>query len=80
LRELAEKNDANYREALAVIRAGQEMLARRPRADMPNFQLVSQTEIDQEAKYRARLKAESAALRAIVRGERKHDAPRDGGR
>ena len=40
-----DKSDPRYKEALAIIQAGKEMLARRPRADMPGFKLVG---IDRE--------------------------------
>ena len=74
LEKLSDPGDANYREALAIIRAGQAMLAQRPRADMPGFQLTSQVEIDQEAKYQARLEVEAAMRKSIARGEKQYDA------
>ena len=77
LNKIPDKNNPEYEEALSIIRAGQEMLAQRPRADMPNFQLVSQIEIDQEAKYQARLKAENEMRQSIVGRKRKYE--RSGG-
>ncbi len=75
LAKFADTGAAEYREALAIIESGKQMLAQRPRADMPNFQLVSQTEIDQEAKYQARLQAEASMRSAIASGEKKHEGP-----
>jgi hypothetical protein len=59
---------AEYREALAIINAGRDQLAARPRADMPGFQLVSPTEIEQEQKYQNRLALEAEMRSAIARG------------
>jgi hypothetical protein len=73
LQGLPGKHDPKYQEALGLIRAGREMLARRPRADMPRFRLASQTEIDQEAKYQARLETEKAMRSAIAQGEKRYD-------
>ena len=42
----------------------------RPRADMPGFRLVSETEIRQQAKYDALHSAEAKSRAAIVRGEK----------
>jgi hypothetical protein len=74
LTKLTDRASPAYRQALAVIQAGQRQLARRPRADMPGFQLVNQTEIDQQRKYDALQRAASQARRAILRGERTYDA------
>ena len=70
-----DKNDPKYQEALAILRAGRQMLQARPRADMPGFQLVSDIEIRQEAKYRARLKLESEARSAILSGKKMYERP-----
>jgi hypothetical protein len=40
-----------YDEALAILRAGQEKLAKIPRPDMPGFQLTDKVEIQQQCKY-----------------------------
>jgi hypothetical protein len=59
--------------ALAIIRAGQQMLVHRPRADMPGFHLVSETERRQQAKYDAlraaltRIKARSTVVPKLLR-------------
>jgi hypothetical protein len=47
-------------------------------ADMTGFQLVSQTEIDQEAEYQARLKHEAEMRTAFVEGKKKYDGRIDG--
>jgi len=71
--EKLKASDPKYKEALAIIQAGREMLASRPRADMPGFELVEQCEIDQEAKYQARLSLESAMRAAISTGQKKYE-------
>jgi len=71
--KFAKKSDPKYREALAIIRAGQQALARRPRADMPNFKLTSKTEINQEAKYQARSKIETDMRSAISEGRKQYE-------
>ena len=65
-----DKNDPKYKEALAIITAGKQMLAKRPRADMPGFCLVEEIEIRQEAKYQALLKQENEMRRAIADGKK----------
>jgi len=67
-------SEAKYKEALAIIQAGQQMLAERPRADMPGFELVDQIEIEQEAKYQARLQLETAMRQAIADGQRHYES------
>ena len=73
------KIEKEYQEALAIIRAGRDMLAHRPRADMPGFRLASPTEVAQEAKYEARLATESVMRESIVKGEKRYEAPPAGG-
>ena len=51
---LKEKAPKKFDEAIALIQLGKERLATRPRMDMPGFQLVSEHEIEQQAKYAAR--------------------------
>jgi hypothetical protein len=80
LARFSDRDDAGYQEALAIIRAGRETLAQRPRADMPKFQLTSQTEIDQEAKYQARLEVEAAMRKSIIERGRQYDEVPSGGR
>jgi hypothetical protein len=75
LEQFADKNDPKYQQALDIIHAGQQMLAERPRADMPGFELVEPVEIEQEAKYQARLAIENDMRRAIAAGEKKYEQP-----
>jgi len=67
-----DKNSENHRKALAIIRAGKEMLARRPRADMKGF---VPCEVDQarERKYVARQAQEARSREAIRTGRRVYD-------
>ena len=71
LARIADRGGPAYREALALIREGQERLAAVPRADMPGFRLVSDVEIEQEQKYQAQLEQEAQMRAAIARGERR---------
>ena len=57
------RNGLRYREALSIIRAGQEQLATRRRPDMPGFRLVAPVEIEQEKKYQSRLRKRPACGR-----------------
>ncbi len=75
LQRFSDKADPKYIEALGIIRAGKEMLARRPRGEMPGFRLVSDIEIQQEAKYRARLQLEAQIRTAIISGQKKYEGP-----
>jgi hypothetical protein len=68
-----DRGSAEYKEALAIIQAGQKMLAQRPRADMPGFELVEAIEIEQQAKYEAMLEQEQAMRRAIASGQKKYE-------
>ena len=52
--------------ALAIIRVGQQKLARRPRADMAGFRLVSPTELKQQAKYDALCAARTEVKTRLV--------------
>lgn len=70
---LSDKTDPKYVETLNIIRAGQEMLARRPRGEMPGFRLVGEIEIQQEAKYQARLQREAQTRAAIVHGGKSYE-------
>ncbi len=74
LATFSDTRDPKYQEALQIIRAGQQMLKSRPRADMPGFRLVSDVEIAQEAKYRERLREEAARREAILAGQKQYDA------
>ena len=74
LARIADKNDARYKEALAILQAGKEMLAKVPREDMPGAKLVG-IEADRERKYERLSQAESEARQAIARGEKHRESP-----
>jgi len=78
LARIADRGSPAYREALALIREGQERLAAVPRADMPGFRLVSEVEIEQEQKYQALAEQEALMRAAIARGERRLPAETGG--
>jgi hypothetical protein len=63
-----------YREALSIIRAGRQKLAAQPRADMADFTLVDPVEINQEAKYQARLEVEKQMRQSIAGGRKDFEA------
>jgi hypothetical protein len=73
LQQFSSASDPARLEALRIIEEGQRLLATRPRADMPGFQLVSEREIRQQAKYDALQQAEQRARQAIVRGEKEYE-------
>ena len=60
-------------EALAIIRAGQQMLARHPRGEMPGFRLVG-IEAERQAKYEACAGHLAEMRRALVEGRRQRSA------
>ncbi len=64
------KEDPKYGEALAIIRTGRDRLAQHPRPDMPGFKLVDPVEINQEAKYQARLEQQVKVQQAMVEGSK----------
>jgi len=74
LARFTDRADPACQRALALIAAGKQLLAERPRADMPGFRLVSPIEIAQQAKYDALQQAEQQARQAAVRGEKRFDA------
>ncbi|MBE7503092.1 MAG: hypothetical protein HS113_22980 [Verrucomicrobiales bacterium] len=65
---------ADYREALALIRAGQAMLAQRPEADRPGFVACPEDQ-RREAKSAERSRLEQRSRDAIARGDKVYDAP-----
>ncbi len=73
LAKFADKGDSRYREALRMIRAGQELLAARPRADMAGFQ-PCEADRRREQKYALRRQAESCSREAIRHGRRVYDS------
>ncbi len=71
LRKLDKASDA-YREALAIIRAGQAMLKRRPRADMAGF-VPAEDGTKRQAFYVKRQEAETRSRKAIREGRKVKD-------
>ena len=69
LAKLADKNDPRYVEALAIIQAGKDQLARAPREDMPGFRLVGK-DAARQAKYDRLAAAEAEARKTMGRGEK----------
>jgi len=72
LAKIADKDSLEYKEALAIIKKGQETLKRRPRADMPGF---IPCEFDQlrEQRYAIRRQLELRNRRAIREGYKVYD-------
>ncbi|NQT86300.1 hypothetical protein HQ560_06015, partial [bacterium] len=70
LARFKDKADPKYKEALAIIAAGKQTLAQRPRADMPDYRLVG-VEAEREEKYRRLFCEEREAREAIVAGSKK---------
>ena len=75
LARIPDKHGPQYKEALAILRAGQEMLAKHPRPDMPGFRLDNAIEIEQQVKFDRLQQAEAQARAAIVAGQKKYDRP-----
>ncbi|MCX5654072.1 MAG: hypothetical protein NTY65_05420, partial [Planctomycetota bacterium] len=69
LASLKDKSDPKYAEALAIIEAGRKMLAKRPREDMPGFQILGK-DAEREARYQERAKIEADVRRAILAGQK----------
>ncbi|MHB9065328.1 MAG: HzsA-related protein [Pirellulaceae bacterium] len=72
LARFPDRNDPKCREALAIIRAGQQQLARRPRADMPGF-VPSDPDQYRESKFALRREIELENRAAIRRGDKVFD-------
>ena len=72
LAKLKDDDAAKYREALAIIQAGSEMLAQRPRADMAGFAPCSK-DLEREQRYRLRQHAELRNWQAIRNGDKVYD-------
>lgn len=70
LAKFTSESDPDRLAALAIIDQGRLNLAARPRADMPGFQLVAETEIRQQAKYDQLRESEARSRAAIVHGEK----------
>jgi hypothetical protein len=69
------KNSAEYQEAVAIIRAGQESLSAKPEADMAGFQPAERDQW-RDAKYLARQRVEAANRQAIQDGKKLFDQGR----
>jgi hypothetical protein len=61
--------DPRYAEALAIIRAGKDALAARPREDMPGSQLAGE-DLWREARYQERARIEAQVREAILAGKK----------
>jgi hypothetical protein len=72
LAKFADKNDPRCREALAIIQAGQERLARQPREDMlgPKAVPVVAVDVARDARCQTRSCAETTARQAILAGRK----------
>ncbi len=72
LAKIKDPNGPAYAEAVAIIQAGKEMLAKRPRADMTGFQACP---VDQqrERKYVQQQQIEAANRQAIEKNEKRYD-------
>jgi len=70
LAKLKDKTDPKYTEALAIIRAGKAMLAKRPRMDMPGAKLVG-IEAKRQQKYDKQARAEAVVRRNMVQRHQK---------
>lgn len=75
LAQFADKNDARYREALAIIQAGKERLARQPREDMLGPDAVPVAALDQERAGRCQTQSqcEAASRQAALNGSKVFD-------
>jgi len=69
---LREKDEAKYRDALALIEAGRQALARRPREDMPGAPLDG-LDAAREAKYAHLARLEAEARAAALAGRKVYD-------
>ncbi len=72
LAKFADKSDAKYREALAIIQAGREMLAKRPEADREGF-VPCDTDRRRQEKYLMRRQIETRNRAAIAEGKKVYD-------
>jgi hypothetical protein len=72
LAQFTDRNDPRYREALALIQAGRERLARQPREDMRGAGAapLAAVDVERESRCQAQAGAESTARQAILAGTR----------
>jgi hypothetical protein len=73
---LSDPEDPKRVEALAIIRAGVDQLARRPEADAPGF-VACEVDLWREAKYRARQEVELRNREALRTGQRHFEGAED---
>jgi hypothetical protein len=76
LEKLADKNSRAYQEALDIIRAGGQTLAKRRRADMPGFKLTSPQDIRRQARRDTLAGVEAQMRQAILRGGKHYEPQR----
>ncbi len=74
LAKIPDKSDPRYKEAIAILQAGRDALAKVPREDMPGAKLLG-IEAAREEKYQRLLQAEAEARQAIARGEKHRAQP-----
>jgi hypothetical protein len=72
LAKLKDKSDEKYQKALALIKLGQERLAKRPRGDLADFTPCDK-DAQREAFYEERLRIERANRAAIKEGRKAYD-------
>ncbi len=73
LTKFADRNCPEYFEALAIIESGREMLAKRPRADMPGFEACP-TDQRRQLDYAMRQQVEISSRQAINEGRKLYDS------
>jgi hypothetical protein len=71
--EKLDRNSPAYKEALAIVQAGKEMLAKRPRGDELAGFVPCETDQRREAKYAERRQIELRNREAIRQGEKVYD-------
>jgi len=74
LARFKDRSDPKYAEALALIQAGKDLLARRPEADRPGFTPCAEDQ-RRELKYAERRRIEQRNREAIRFGRRLYDEP-----
>ncbi|HEY3325283.1 MAG TPA: hypothetical protein VGP72_32825 [Planctomycetota bacterium] len=72
LSKFQDKNDPKYKEALAIIQAGRDMLKQRPNPDAPEF-AACDADQKRETKYQQRLEAERRNRAALREGRKIFD-------
>jgi hypothetical protein len=73
LARIPDRNGPRYKQALAILDAGKQALAKHPRPDMPGFKLENPLEIEQQHKFDALQQAEARTRAAIVAGQKQRD-------